>query len=99
MKYFRYIYILFVIIIFNCAGNQAYKDDSNVLLENALILFNKQKFSKAQEKFEFIIYNNPGSTSALKSQYYVAECLYNLESYSDASKAYDKYIMLSQDSD
>ena len=94
MKYQRFIYYLFFIIIFNCAGNEAYKDDSNILLDNAMILFNKQKFSKAQEKFEFIIYNNPGSTAALQSQYYLAECLYHLESYSDASKQYDKYISL-----
>ena len=45
---------------------------------------------------QFIIYNNPGSTIATKSQYYLAESYYHLENYYKASSEYDKFTMISQ---
>ena len=57
----------------------------------------EEKYSKAKEQFQFIIYNNPGSTIASKSQYYLAESYYRLENYNQASREYDKFTMISQD--
>ena len=93
------IYSFLILFIFNCAGNNVANNDLEMSLNKGIKLFNEKKYSKARDQFEFIIYNNPGSSYALKAQYFFAESLYMLENYDSASKEYDKYIMLSQDSE
>ena len=99
MRIKEIIYLLFMIFVFNCAGNSIINDNLESSLNKGIELFNEKKYSKARDQFEFIIYNNPGSTFALKAQYYFAESLYMLENYHLASREYDKFIMLSQDSE
>ena len=99
MRIKEIIYLLFIVLIFNCAGNNVITDDLESSLNKGIELFNNKKYSKARDQFEFIIYNNPGSTFALKAQYYFAESLYMLENYESASREYDKFVMLSQDSE
>ena len=99
MKLKQIIYSLFIVFIFNCAGNNIINNDLEKSLNKGIKLFSEKKYSKARDQFEFIIYNNPGSAIALKSQYYFAESLYMLENYNQASREYDKFIMLSQDSE
>ena len=96
--YIRKIYYLSIgLIILNCAGNDLINENLDSKLNKAISLFKGEKYSKAREQFEYIIFNNPGSSNALKSQYYLAESLYKLQNYNQASKEYDKFIMLSQD--
>ena len=98
--YIRKIYYLSIgLIILNCAGNDLINENLDSKLNKAISLFKVEKYSKAREQFEYIIFNNPGSSNALKSQYYLAESLYKLRNYNQASKEYDKFIMLSQDSE
>ena len=83
-----------------CAVNESIQEDFNLEknFSEAKVLFDEGNFSKALEKFKYIIYNNPGSLVAMNAQLYLAESLFNLEKYDQASKEYDRYILVSQDS-
>ena len=95
----KIIYYIFLIFFLGCIGNEPRDISLNNKLDKAKILFNEGAYSKAEEEFEYIIYNNPGSSVALNAQYYLAESLYMLENYDQASKEYDKFNMLSQNSE
>ena len=91
---------MLVAIFFNCFGGNTEEHDSlDYKFNQAEIAFNDKKYSKAKEQFQFIIYNNPGSTLAAKAQYYLAESYYYLENYYQASREYDKFTMISQNSE
>ena len=93
-------YLLLIIILFSCAGNSINNyQDLNYKFNEAKSSFESGKFSRAKEQFQFIIYNNPGSTVATNSQYYLAESYYNMENYYQASLEYDKYNMISQNAE
>ena len=95
----RIIYCFILMFLLGCAPNESLKVNLESKLDRAKTLFNDGKYSKAKEEFEYIIYNNPGSSVALDAQYYFAESLYMLGNYDQASKEYDKFNMLSQDSE
>jgi len=86
-------------LFISCAANESLEASLKNKLDKAKVLFSQKKYSKAKEEFEYIIYNNPGSSEALNAQYYFAESLYMLENYDQASKEYDKFNMLSQNSE
>ena len=93
-------YFLLIIILFSCAGNSINNyQDLNYKFNEAKSSFESGKFSRAKEQFQFIIYNNPGSTVATNSQYYLAESYYNMKNYYQASLEYDKYNMISQNAE
>tara|TARA_Y100000590_G_C15691637_1_gene1003595 strand:+ start:63 stop:839 length:777 start_codon:yes stop_codon:yes gene_type:complete len=96
MKLSNYIYIIISFLILNCAGKSFTSISSESSFKEAMILFNKEKYSKARDAFEEIIYSDPGSYSAIESLYYLAESLFNLESYQEASSVYNEYMSLSQ---
>ena len=90
-------YFLLSFLVLNCFGeNITGHQDLNYKFDEAKFSFEQEKYSKAKEQFQFIIYNNPGSTIATKSQYYLAESYYYLENYYQASREYDKFTMITQ---
>ena len=92
-------YLIFFFVIFNCAGNSVniLNDRSN--LDEAIELFNSEKYKKSKEAFESIIFANPGSYSAIESLYYLGECLFKLENYDKAIDAYSEFVMMSQNTE
>ena len=96
MKLSRLLYIIICFLIINCAGKSFSAANSETSFKNAINLFNKEKYSKARDAFENIIYSDPGSYSAIESLYYLAESLFQLENYQEASNIYNEYINLSQ---
>lgn len=95
----KIIYYFCLMFFLSCATNKSVELDLKTKLDEAKELFDEGKYSKAKDQFEYIIYNNPGSSVALNAQYYFAESLYMLENYDQASKEYDKFNMLSQNSE
>ena len=95
-----YLIIFCCLFVVSCAVNESIQEDFNLEknFSEAKVLFDEGNFSKALEKFKYIIYNNPGSLVAMNAQLYLAESLFNLEKYDQASKEYDRYILVSQDS-
>ena len=92
------IYIIFLCLILNCAGKSLNVDNSESKFKDAIELFNNEKYTKARDAFESIIISNPGTYSAIESLYYLAESLFKLENYQEASSIYSEYITMSEDS-
>ena len=59
--------------------------------------FDKSKFSRAKSDFDYIIMANPGSKIANESQYYLAESMFQIAEYDEASIGFDRYIRFSSD--
>ena len=63
-----------LLILINCAGkNIEIKEDLTPQFNKALNLFNKGKYARSKEEFQYIIMTDPGSKIANESQYYKAE--------------------------
>ena len=86
-------YISFLFILFSCAANKNNEITiSQVDFNEALDKYNNGKYSLSRDEFLSIIYNNPLSEHANDSQFYVAECEYNLKNYKQAILEYLKYL-------
>ena len=93
VKISKLFHILFLIFLFSCASNKI--DNSSISqadFNEALDKYNTGKYSASREEFLSIIYNNPLSDHANDSQFYVAECDYNLGDYRQAILEYNKYL-------
>jgi len=89
---------IIIILFFSCGDKEISLEDN--LRNEYLIgieLFNNEKFSKAKNKFEFIVMNNPGSKFALDAQFYLAESLFELEDYYQAEVNFDQFARFSND--
>ena len=93
----RFILIIYC-IVFSCAKNDLLiQEDLSPHFEKAKKYFDKKKYSRARDEFDYIIMAEPGSKLANRSQYFLAESMFQLEDYIEASKVYDKYIRFSSD--
>ena len=98
MKLTNFIFLIIIFFFTGCTLND--KSNSFLNSENeynkAVELYESENFSKALDKFKYIVSNNPGSLISMKAQFYLAQSLYRLERYDDASSEYDRYILVSQ---
>ena len=78
MSLVKVIYYIVLVFFLGCAGNVSIDASLKNKLDKAKALFEEEKYTKARDEFEYIIYNNPGSAVALTAQYYFAESLYTV---------------------
>ena len=95
--YKNHLIYIFFLIFMNCAGSILFTNNLDERMSKALVLYDQEKYSKASEEFKYIIFNNPGSSLALKARFYLAESLYKTENYNQASIEYNEFIIRSQD--
>ena len=89
-------FILLIVLLVGCAKKDAYlEEDLSPRFEKAMKLFNKSKYSRAKDEFDYIIMADPGSKIANESQYYMAEAMFQLDEYSEASTIFDRYVRFS----
>ena len=92
------IFILLIIFLAGCFKNNAHLDeDLSPRYEKAIKYFNKAKYDRAKDEFDYIIMADPGSKLANESQYYIAESMFQLEEFAEASTAFDRYARFSPD--
>ena len=60
-------------------------------------LFKKGKYSRAKDEFDHILLNDRGSDIGVKSRFYQAEALYELEQFEEAISSYEKVLQFSDD--
>ena len=98
MMNYKTIFILIIVIITSCAKKGVHlEEDLSPRYEKAMIFFDKGKFSRAKSEFDYIIMANPGSKIANESQYYLAESMFQIAEYDEASIGFDRYIRFSPD--
>ena len=91
---------LFLIPVFIvCCGkkNIHVEEDLSPRFDKAMEYFDRGKFPRARDEFDYIIMTDPGSKIANESQYYVAEALFQMKEYSEASISFDRYVRFSPD--
>ena len=91
-------FILLMILLVGCGKKDVHlEEDLSPRFEKATGYFDKGKYSRAKEEFDYIIMADPGSKIANESQYYMAESMFQIEEYDEASIAFDRYVRFSPD--
>ena len=87
-----------MILLVGCSKKDVQlEEDLSPRYEKALKYFDKGKYSRAKDEFDYIIMADPGSKIANESQYYMAESMFQIEEYDEASIAFDRYVRFSPD--
>ena len=87
-----------MILLMGCGKKDVHlEEDLSPRFEKAMRYFDKGKYSRAKDEFDYIIMADPGSKIANESQYYMAESMFHMKEYGDASIAFDRYIRFSPD--
>ena len=87
-----------MVLITCCAKKDVHlEEDLSPRFKKAMRYFDKGKYSRAKDEFDYIIMANPGSKIANESQYYMAESMFQLNEYAEASIAFDRYVRFSPD--
>lgn len=88
------------LFILGCGGKNIHpEEDLNPQFEKAMQYFDKEKFGRAKDEFDYIIMTDPGSKLASRSQFYKGESLFHIEEYGDASAVFDRFVRFSNDLD
>jgi len=90
---YKLLFLYSLVMLFSCTPKPSIDIDySQIDFNGALEKFNAKKYTAAKDEFMLIIYNDPLSEHANDSQFYVAECEYNLKNYESAILEYSKYL-------
>ncbi len=91
-------FILMVVLLVCCSKKNVHvEEDLSPRFEKAMGYFDRGKFPRARDEFDYIIMTDPGSKIANESQYYMAEALFQMKEYSEASISFDRYVRFSPD--
>ena len=96
---FRLIFSISLVFLLSCSVFKKKDISINERFERAEGYFLNNKFQKAKNDFQFILQEEQGSELALKSTLYLAETLFELEEYEEASYHFNYYSMFSKDID
>ena len=90
------ILILLVVLLVGCGRRDPHlEEDLSPRFDKAMNYFNKGKYSLAKDEFDYIIMTDPGSKMANESHYYMAESMFQMEEYDEASITFDRYVRFS----
>ncbi len=77
----------------SCAGRgNEEQDEPAQYFEKGQALFEREKWSRAAEKFNWVVLNNPAGNLAVEAQYYYAECIYQQEQYVEAQLEFERLL-------
>ena len=82
-----------ILVALSCAGrgdNQ--RDEPSQYFDKGLALFEREKWSRAAEKFNWVVLNNPAGNLAVEAQYYYAESIYQQELYVEAQLEFERLL-------
>ena len=89
-------FILFfslLLALFGCAGRNATRADNiEERFARGQALFEREKWSRAAEDFNWVVLNNPAGSLATEAQYYYAECIYQQKQYVEAQIEFERLL-------
>ena len=98
MNFKYFIYIIITVLLVNCGSKSVQlKEDLTPTFNKAMKYFEKGKYSRARDEFDYIIMMDPGSKLANESQYYKGESLFQMEEYDESWVTLDSYVRFSND--
>ena len=87
--------------LFNCSMISNVFEEKPLSVEdyykNGIVLFDKEKFRKAKDKFLYVVENDPGSYLAIESALYLGKIHFELKEFEEASYQFSYYMMFSKD--
>ena len=95
--------LILILLLFSCAGKKNEINLANIEAEinqkftRGKDLFEKEKYTRAKDNFDYIVLNDRGSEIGVKARYYQAECLFEIKQYNDAITSYERYLQYSND--
>ena len=96
-------YLLFLIlgtffILIGCTRKYVeIEEDLTPNFKKAMKFFDKGKYSRAKDEFDYIIMTDSGSKLANESQHYKGEALFQMKEYDEAWVTFDRYVRFSND--
>ena len=89
-----------IIFFMSCSSHKISNEEQiQINYDQGIEYYNKKKYSKAKESFQYVMLHSAGSRLALESEFYLSESLYNLGLYEEALYGYDNYARSSQNLD
>ena len=73
------------------------EEDLTPNFKKAMKFFDKGKYPRARDEFNYIIITDPGSKLANESQYYKGESLFQMKEYDEAWITFDRYVRFTND--
>jgi len=97
-RYLLYLIVFLFFILSGCAKTDVeIEEDLTPNFNKAKKFFNRGKYLRARDKFDYIIMTDPGSKLANESQYYKGESLFQMKEYDKAWVTFDSYVRFSND--
>ena len=93
LKFFIVILSILSLAMVGCAGRRA--EERNTIEERfarGQKLFDKGKWARAAEDFNWVVLNNPAGTLAAEAQYYYAECVFQQKQYVEAQIEFERLL-------
>ena len=89
---------IFILSFITCSNKKInVESDFSNNFQKAINYFEKKKYSRARDEFDYIIKSDSGSKLANEAQFYKGECLFEIKEYDEAWSSYDRYIRFSND--
>ena len=87
------LYLLAVIVFYNCAGNKPQPDwSADQYFKYAREKFDDEDYYDAANEFTVVVLRYAGSTIADSAQLYLADCHYNMDEFIIAAAEYERLI-------
>ena len=94
----HFIFIIITAMLVNCGSKSVHlEEDLTPNFNKAMKFFDKGKYARAKDEFEYIIMTDPGSKLANESQHYKGEALFQMKEYDEAWVTFDRYVRFSND--
>ena len=100
---YKFYLLLFIILLSSCAPKKSevdladIKNELNKKFTHGKKLFNKKKYARAKDDFDYIILNDIGSEMGVEARYFQAESLFKLKQYTEAISSYNRFLDYSND--
>ena len=92
-KFALILLIITSITFWNCAGgNGAGQGDVDKRFASGLDRFDKKKWSRAAEDFNWVVLNNPAGNLAAEAQYYYAESIFQQDLFVEAQLEFERLL-------
>ena len=87
---------IILVLLVNCSNQSVHlEEDLTPNFTKAMKFFDKGKYLRARDEFNYIIMMDPGSQLANESQYYKGESLFQMKEYNEAWVTFDRYVRFS----
>ena len=94
----HFIFIIITAMLVNCGSKSVHiEEDLTPNFNKAMKFFDKGKYARAKDEFDYIIMTDPGSKLANESQHYKGEALFQMKEYDEAWVTFDRYVRFSND--